>query len=707
MQDVTDAYGPRAAQALAPIRPHAALLTRELCAAFHGGLMARAGRNDVIAQLSPEEFWRSQGAHPFLRLLDPDLKEHAWRRSAQDMGRTLAHIGAENTWLVETHDDLITGLRRHPLIRSLSAPEQGLFQDILVSRLMALLSGLVTGQRQILQGQQRVMGTITQLIETCTTLGDLARTLLETLLTLDGMVAGTFAKPDENGTLQYEIVAGTTVERHASTFADYQKLPNIHGDNPLGCGPSGRAWRSGQTQRSILIAREPSLAPWHSIARELGYVSNATIPILDAHREPRAILSLYHAAPGYFSTPDRTHVLERLRSVLSATLARLGRNATTVHYSVRADYRERLARGALTMLYQPIVDLKTGRLAKVEALARLRNADGSHVPPAQFLPAFGADDLRQLFVLGLRQAVTDLQHWDDHGLSIAVAVNLPAQALSDPEYLATTRTLLRESAIEPHRLTFELLEVDEVSQPDTAARGLINRWRRLGVRLAQDDLGSGYSSLLRMERLAVDEVKIDQEFVGTVARSPRRALHFIHHLTRLAHDIGLSVTVEGLASRGLIEAATILGADAGQGYAISRPMTANALRSWCRDFHPAISPEGPTTALGAYATLLLRGTLLALARTRPSLLHHIVAQPCAVAAYIEKNPALKAGALKEAYGKLQTTIREGADPNRYEKAHERVERLLCAEIGREEAAVAHTTDTTPDGTGALSLSTAP
>ncbi len=701
MHDAIGAYGPQASERLARIRPYAEAFTRDLCAAFHEGLVARAGRDDVINQLTPDDFWECLGSHPLSRLLDADLKEHGVRQSAREMGRVLAYIGVENAWLVETYDELISGLRR--AIAEWSLPEQDsrFLQDALVSRLMTSLGGIVAGQRQVIKGQQRVMGSITRLIETCTTLSDLARALLEALLTLDGMVAGTFAKPDRNGTLQYEIVVGATVERHASTFTNYQRLPNIHGDNILGRGPSGCAWRSGQLQRCHVAASEPSLAPWREIACELGYVSCATIPILDANREPQAILSLYHSAPGYFLTADRNNLLDRLRSVLSATIARLGRHATTIHYTARADYRERLAHGALTLLYQPVVDLKSGRLAKVEALARLNNPDGTHVSPVDFLPAFGASDLRRLFALGLRQAITDLHQWEAHGLLTAVAINLPAQALADPEYLEIAKTTLSEMSMDPDRLTFEILEADD-TQPGDTARRLLAQWRELGVRLGQDDLGSGYSSLLRMERLAVDEVKIDQGFVSTAARSPRRALQFIHHLTRLAHDVGLTVVVEGLESRGLIEAATILGAEAGQGYAISRPITANALSSWSRDFRLSVTPEKPLTALGAYAALLLRAALLSLARARPTLMRHVVAEPCAIATYIETMTSRNA-ALRDAYHALTETIRDGINLKGYEEMHKQVEHHLCTEIQREENAE-RPTDPLPGNTDGASLS---
>ncbi|WP_298135560.1 EAL domain-containing protein [Acidiferrobacter sp.] len=682
------AYGSRAAKTLAALRPHTHALTRELCATFYNKLLAHAGRDDVVRQLDAEEFWASVGGHPLHQLLDPDLKRRTLRQSAEDLGRVLAYLGVENATLVETYDALITTLQRHPVIHSLPPAKQGLLGDILIPRVMTSLSGIVTGQRQIANGQQRVMSAVTRLAETCTTLDDLAQDSLETLLALDGMVAGTFARPDKTGTLQYEIVVGATMERHISTFASYQSLPSIYDNTPVGRGPSGRAWRSGKPQSSLNISREPALAPWREVARELGYGSNAAVPILDDNHETHAILSLYHGTPGYFSTPERQRFLSRLSAILSTALVRLGPSAPTVHYTTRADYRARLAQGALVMLYQPIIDLKTGQIAKVEALARLRNSDGTFVSPAYFLPAFGARDLRTLFTLGLRQAMSDLRDWERQGLRTSVSVNLPTQALSDPEYLAIAQAALRDLPMEPHRLTFELLETSDVTSRETTVRRLISRWRHMGVHLAQDDLGSGYSSLLRIERLAVDEVKIDQAFVRTVARMPHKALQFIHHLTRLVHDIGLPVVVEGLESRGLYEAAAILGADAGQGYVISRPLAASALQSWYRDFHISVNPGSPTTALGAYATLLLRGALIHLAQSRPALLRQAITEPCTVAAYIENAAIPEHAPLKNAYGRLVAAIRTGSDPQNYQKTHNRVEQLLCAEIRREENTMA-------------------
>jgi len=127
----------------------------------------------------------------------------------------------------------------------------------------------------------------------------------------------------------------------------------------------------------------------------------------------------------------------------------------------------------------------------------------------------------------------------------------------------------------------------------------------MGIQIVQDDLGSGHSSLLRMDRYAFDVVKIDQGLVRSALRKPQRALEFILYLTRLAHAFKTPVTVEGLENLGMIEAAAILGADFGQGYGIAKPMPASDIITWHQGYVYSVNPKAPRTALGAMAGYML------------------------------------------------------------------------------------------------------
>ena len=678
-----DVYGLDAASVLSLAQSHLAAVNDDFMDSFYDALANRNTPKEILNALRSESFQETQPQTLLSRLIDPHLNAQVHERAANRAGHQHALVGIDGSHLVAAYGQSLQTLLRS-LPQSLQPEEQGLtLQELLTTRLMTELSHQIRGQQQVLQQQQRVVVAIMHLLEQPMPLNDLIRVILETMTSLEGMMAGTLARPDEHGNLQYEMVVGKTFETHAALLAKRHLVPTIHAGTPNGEGPSGRAWRSGQVQTSLYIFTDPTLVPWYNAARELGYVSQANIPIADAEGRTQAILTLYHSVPGYFRTTDRLNIIDRLCWTLRFAYTRLTHSTPVLSHTIRADYRGRLVRGDLIMLYQPVIDLANGELEKVEALARLVNSDGSYASPGEFLPAFGGRDLRHLFALGLRQALTDLHQWESQGLKTSVAVNLPAQALTDPEYLTTAQLILKDIPTDTKRLTLELLETDEID-PRQSPVAILAKWRALGVRLAQDDLGSGYSSLLRMDRLAVDDVKIDQGLVSTAAQAPHKALQFIHHLTSLVHDLGIQVVVEGLESFGLIEAAAILGADAGQGYAIGRPMRASALRPWKQHFSFNVDVRRPQTALGVYAAMVLHNALISLAKDRPDLLKSVMAEPSALSHYLSIK-RLQTTVLGEAHKELRGLASEGPYTSAYTKTRQKVEALLCARIQAEES----------------------
>ncbi|HYW76924.1 MAG TPA: EAL domain-containing protein, partial [Gammaproteobacteria bacterium] len=230
------------------------------------------------------------------------------------------------------------------------------------------------------------------------------------------------------------------------------------------------------------------------------------------------------------------------------------------------------------MHYQPVIDLQSGRLIKAEALARLRDGD-ELLLPERFLPLFDDEDLFVLYRQGLSQGLNDVQRWASEGPAISLGVNFPPQGLHDARYLEATAAALAARPLPDNcQLYLEMLETETLDLADPERLGsLFEPWLALGVRFAQDDLGAGYSSLLRLHRLPFEEVKIDQALVRLQTQCPdrgtiRKVLAFIAALTHLAHVLGLRVCVEGLENPVLAEAAAAIGADFGQGFSIAEPM---------------------------------------------------------------------------------------------------------------------------------------
>jgi EAL domain-containing protein (putative c-di-GMP-specific phosphodiesterase class I) len=256
--------------------------------------------------------------------------------------------------------------------------------------------------------------------------------------------------------------------------------------------------------------------------------------------------------------------------------------------------RERLFAGGMRMFLQPVVDLRSGALMKVEALARLLLADGTIVAPGVFLPLLGDTELDHLFRLGLDIALRQLIELDRAGLAVDVSVNLAPTTLLDKDCSRWVEDALRRHGVAPHRLSLELLEtggMDSQSQDEA-----IDELVRLGVKLVMDDLGSGYSSLRRLSSLPFHIIKIDQSLTLNLRKTPLLSLPLIRAIIQLGADLERQVVVEGLEDDGMIEAAMILGATLGQGYGLARPMAQEQFLAW----HAGLTPSAAAGAIHTY-----------------------------------------------------------------------------------------------------------
>lgn len=261
--------------------------------------------------------------------------------------------------------------------------------------------------------------------------------------------------------------------------------------------------------------------------------------------------------------------------------------------------KERLFGGGLEMFMQPAVDLGAGSVYLFEALARLRLVDGSVLPPAAFLQYLSEAETDRLFRLGLDQALACLPAWDGEGLSAKVSVNIAPSTLLDPDCPTFVEESLQRHGIAPQRLVLELLETGTTDWD--AVHAPLSRLVQLGVGLAMDDLGAGYSSLKRLSMLPFTAVKIDRDMLTGLHTSPLESLSLIATLVQIGRDFGMTVVAEGLEDLGMTEAVAVMGAGYGQGYHLARPMPASEVPEWTAEFESREYPHQVRTALGALA----------------------------------------------------------------------------------------------------------
>jgi diguanylate cyclase (GGDEF)-like protein len=572
---------------------------------FHAGLRSHDGIArllDLLPAADVKAFEEHQLQHLQV-LLRADLDMTGHHARATRTGLFHAACGLEEVWLLEAIEQL-----RDILATTLAGVGQTDHRAlaILLQRLGMERQWQLESMRELQRRRVALLARVNALAWSAEGYLELIQGVADILVSHKEIIACSAGRPDASGQLTYEAVAGTAFAEYLHALVSGRALPiRVDTDQPQGQGPSGRAWRTARIQRCAHYGSDPSMTGWRDIALSLGVISNVAIPLCPSPLKPAVVLTVYSPYAGGFHSEDQRAFLEQIKTVLDLALARLApprQGTELLPFFVRERWRATIATDALQMHYQPLVRLADGRVTEVEALARLRDDDGDLLAPARFLPALGADDLLVLFRQGLVQATACRELLLQAGHALDISVNAPAAALEDPRYAEVAAAVITSSGCAAQALLFEILESPIGTEHAAVPQGSgMQSLKALGVRLVEDDLGAGYSSLIRLRQWPFDRIKIDQAIVSQVRQDPLGTLRFIRQLIRIGRDLRLEVVVEGLESPDLIEAATILGADFGQGYALARPMPAAALPAWLARYRCGQGATWPRTGLGALA----------------------------------------------------------------------------------------------------------
>jgi diguanylate cyclase (GGDEF)-like protein len=251
---------------------------------------------------------------------------------------------------------------------------------------------------------------------------------------------------------------------------------------------------------------------------------------------------------------------------------------------LESDLRQALARQQLYLVYQPIVDLKTGRLSGAEALLRWQHPTRGVVSPADFIPV--AESSGMIVPIGewvLRQACRDARRWDEipGGDVLSVSVNLSGRQLQTSELPSVVPQALLEAGLAPGRLTLEMTESVLIDRSDETL-ALLHELRRIGVRLAIDDFGTGYSSLSYLHRFPVDVVKVDRSFVELLTGEAEET-SLVESIIRIGQGLRVTTVAEGIEDATQLRVLQQLGCDRGQGYHFARPMSAADFEAYILD----------------------------------------------------------------------------------------------------------------------------
>lgn len=240
---------------------------------------------------------------------------------------------------------------------------------------------------------------------------------------------------------------------------------------------------------------------------------------------------------------------------------------------LHADLRQALENEQDTQIwvaYQPQLRLSTGLVESVECLARWRHPELGSIGPDIFIPIAESASLIDLLLHRvLDTSLTQLADWDRNGLRLKACVNLSARQVSDLTLPDTVRRHLTRHRISADRLILEVTESLLMSDPETSAQ-VIRELHELGVQISIDDFGTGYSSLAYLQRLAVDELKIDKSFTMQLAQTGNATI--VRSTIELGHNLGHRVVAEGVEDEATARRLAAMGCDLVQGYLVGRPV---------------------------------------------------------------------------------------------------------------------------------------
>ena len=242
--------------------------------------------------------------------------------------------------------------------------------------------------------------------------------------------------------------------------------------------------------------------------------------------------------------------------------------------ALESGLRRSLERKEFVLFYQPKVEARTGRITGVEALVRWQHPELGLVSPVHFIPLAEESGLiGPLSQWVIQEALSQNRRWQELGLpSLRVAINLSARQFVDEELLTDTLRALRESTLDPSLLELEITESMMMHNTEKTVQ-ILSELRRVGIRIAIDDFGIGYSSLSHLKRFPIDTIKIDRSFIKDVP-GDKADEAITEAIIAMSKSLQIKVVAEGVESLEQLRFLRARGCDEIQGYFFSRPVSA-------------------------------------------------------------------------------------------------------------------------------------
>ncbi|MCU1591217.1 MAG: diguanylate cyclase/phosphodiesterase with sensor(s) [Frankiales bacterium] len=356
----------------------------------------------------------------------------------------------------------------------------------------------------------------------------------------------------------------------------------------------------------VILAEDVELAEATALAHDLLAALRTPIELAAGTLEITASVGVAVGRPAHAEDLLRNadRAMQTAKSAGRGRVRQFDRDAADeleVGYALVADLRRALASDELDLAYQPVIDLGSGAVLGIEALARWSHPVHGDVPPARFVAMAERNGLApELDRWVVRRALSDARDLRADGSlppGAYVAINLSARSLVDNALEAFVATSAAEAGVPAEHIVLEITE-GVIMEDAATAIDLLQRLRALGFRIAIDDFGTGYSSLAYLRDLPINILKIDRSFVSGIT-TDRDALAIAASIVDLARAVGVSVVAEGIETSEQAALLRQLGCGSGQGWLWCRALSPSEVRStvdWTQPCAPLPGPAATPTA---------------------------------------------------------------------------------------------------------------
>jgi EAL domain-containing protein (putative c-di-GMP-specific phosphodiesterase class I)/FixJ family two-component response regulator len=367
---------------------------------------------------------------------------------------------------------------------------------------------------------------------------------------------------------------------YAMAFVDVRMPPGIDGIET-----TARIWQL-DPEIQIVICTAYSDHSWEQILKKLGRSDRLVVL-----KKPFDNIEVQQLADTltqkWQSARSMQRQLQTLQQIIAAAATKFEREMVDTQARLRSgqadELRAGLRSGAVSLHYQPLVEVATRRAVGLEALVRWRHPTHGAIAPSLFIPLAEESDLiLELGEFVLRTACEQVMAWQREGLPVVpLAVNISAKQLQRGGFADFVRRVLRETGMQPQQLALEITESTLMQnvQQHVAELGAL---RADGVGIEIDDFGTGYSSLAYLKQLPIDTVKIDRTFIQNIDSNAVDAA-IVSAIFAMAQSMGLRVVAEGVETRGQLQVLDRYGCAYAQGYYFSRPLPAEGCRKLLLD----------------------------------------------------------------------------------------------------------------------------